>query len=86
MSFSLKHHLLEVYCLRPPCSSVVKNPPAANVRDMGLIPGPGESHMPWSNEACVPQLSSLCSRVRELQLLKPRHLRACALQSAKPLQ
>ena len=27
--------------------SVVKNLPA-NVEDMGLMPGLGESHMPWS--------------------------------------
>ena len=40
---------------------VVKNPPA-NAGDMGLIPGPGRSHMPRSNEACVPQLLILSSR------------------------
>ena len=28
--------------------TVVKNPPA-NAGDMGLIPGPGRSHMPRSN-------------------------------------
>ena len=28
--------------------TVVKNPPA-NARDTGSIPGPGRSHMPWSN-------------------------------------
>ena len=28
--------------------SVIKNPPT-NVGDMGLIPGPEESHTPWSN-------------------------------------
>ena len=28
--------------------AVVKNPPA-NARDTGLSPGPGRSHMPWSN-------------------------------------
>ena len=27
---------------------VVKNPPA-NAGDMGSIPGPGRSHMPWAN-------------------------------------
>ena len=31
---------------------MVKNPPA-NAGDMGLIPGPGRSHMPQSNEAYV---------------------------------
>ena len=31
-----------------PGGAVVKNPPA-NARDTGSIPGPGRSHMPWSN-------------------------------------
>ena len=31
-----------------PGGTVVKNPPA-NAGDTGLIPGPGRSHMPWSN-------------------------------------
>jgi len=28
--------------------SVIKNPPAS-AGDMGSIPGPGRSHMPWSS-------------------------------------
>ena len=31
-----------------PGGAVVKNPPA-NAGDTGSIPGPGRSHMPWSN-------------------------------------
>ena len=31
-----------------PGGAVVKNPPA-NAGDKGSIPGPGRSHMPWSN-------------------------------------
>ena len=31
-----------------PGGAVVKNPPA-NARDTGSSPGPGRSHMPWSN-------------------------------------
>ena len=31
-----------------PGGTVVKNP-LANARDMGLNPGPGRSHMSWSN-------------------------------------
>jgi len=31
-----------------PDGSVVKNPPA-NAGDMGLIPHPRKSHMPWSD-------------------------------------
>ena len=31
-----------------PGGTVIKNPPA-NAGDTGLIPGPGKSHMPWSN-------------------------------------
>ena len=46
-----------------PCGSVVKNLPA-NAGDTGSIPGLGGSHMPWSNSACAPQLSSLCSGAR----------------------
>ena len=44
---------------------------AANAGNMGSIPDPGRSHMPWSNQACVPQLLSLCSRAQEPQLLSP---------------
>ena len=50
---------------------MVKNPPA-NAVDAGSSPGPGRSHMPWSNWARSPQLLSLCSRAREPQLLSPR--------------
>ena len=31
-----------------PGGAVVKNPPA-NAGDMGSSPGPGRSHVPWSN-------------------------------------
>ena len=37
-----------------------------NAGDVGSIPGPGGSHMPWSNWACAPQLQNLCSRAWEL--------------------
>ena len=53
-----------------PGGAVVKNPPA-NAGDTGLSPGPGRSHMPWSNYTRAPQLPSLCSTAREPQLLKP---------------
>ena len=56
-----------------PGGAVVKNPPA-NAGDMGLSPGPGRSHMPWNNEARVPQLLSLGSRACVPQLLKPTRL------------
>ena len=45
-------------------SSAVGGIPPANAGDMGLIPGPGRSHMPRSNEARVPQLLILSSRAR----------------------
>ena len=48
----------------------MKNPRAC-AGDMGSIPGPGRSHMPWSSEALVPQLLSLRAGARELQLVKP---------------
>ena len=47
-----------------PRGAVVKNPPA-NAEDWGLIPGPGRSHMPWSNETCAPQLLRLWSTAYE---------------------
>ena len=56
-----------------PGGAVVKNPPA-NAGDTGSSPGPGRSHMPWSNEARAPQLLSLRSRTREAQLLKTTRL------------
>ena len=71
---------------------MVKNLPA-NAGDMGLSPGLGRSHMPRSNLARAPQLLSLCSRARELQLLRlhattteARMPRARALQQEKPPQ
>ena len=59
---------------------MVKNPPA-NAGDTGSSPGPGRSHMTWSNEAHAPQLLSLCSRAREPQLLG---LRAATTEACVP--
>ena len=53
-----------------PGGSLLKNLPA-NAGDTGSIPGPGSSHMPQSNEACAPQLLTLCSRAPEPQPLSP---------------
>ena len=41
---SIKKNKIEGF----PGGTVVKNPPA-NAGDTGSIPGPGRSHMPWSN-------------------------------------
>ena len=75
-----------------PGGAVVRNPPA-NAGDMGSSHGPGRSHVPWSNWACLPQLLSLCSRARKAQLLSPcattteaRTPRARAPQQEKPSQ
>ena len=75
-----------------PVGTVVKNLPA-NAKDMGSRPGPGRSHMPWSNKARAPQLLSLSSRAHKPQLLSPRATtteacapRARALQQEKPRQ
>ena len=57
-------------CRGFPGGTVVKNPPA-NAGDKGSSPGPGSSHMPQSKEAHAPQLLSLHSRARELQLRTP---------------
>ena len=53
-----------------PGGSEVKNIPA-NVGYTGSIPDPGRSHVPWSSEACVPQLWSLCSEAQKPQLRSP---------------
>ena len=50
--------------------SVAKNLPA-NARNMGSIPGMGNVHMPWDNEADLPQLLGLCPRAQALQEEKP---------------
>ena len=75
-----------------PGGAVAKNPPA-NSGDTGSSPGPGRSHVPWSNKARAPQLLSLRSRAHETQLLSPRATtteahapRAHALQQEKPPQ
>ena len=54
-----------------PGGAVVENPPA-NAGVTGSSPGPGRSHMPWSNYVRATQLLRLCSRAREPQLLSPR--------------
>ena len=57
-----------------PGGAVVENLPA-NAGDMGLSPGLGRSHMPWSNWACEPQLLSLsvwslCSATGEAAIVR----------------
>ena len=66
-----------------PGGAVVKNPPA-NAGDTGSIPGPGRSHMPWSNWAHVPQLLSLHSRARKPQLLKQACLEPVLCNKSSP--
>ena len=70
-----------------PGGAVVRNPPA-NAGDMGSSPGPGRSHMPWSNSARAPQRLSLRSRAHEAQLLSPRATttEACAPRVRAPQQ
>ena len=41
-------HRVYNHCRGFPGGSVVKDPPA-NEGDIGSIPGPGRSHLPWSN-------------------------------------
>ena len=56
-----------------PCGLVVKNPPA-NAGVVGSVPGSGRSHMPRSNEACIPPLLKpvLCNK-RSHCNEKPKH-------------
>ena len=58
---------------------------------MGLIPDLARPHVPWSNEACAPQLlKPRLPKARTLQqekpLLKPRLPKARTLQQEQPLQ
>ena len=62
---------------------MVRNP-SANAGDLGLTPDLGGSHVLWSNLAYLSPPLSLCSRVLELQLLKPLSPRACAPQEKPP--
>ena len=45
---SFSYCQIAFHCRDFPGGALVKNPPA-NAGDTGLIPGPGRSHMPWSN-------------------------------------
>ena len=63
-----------------PGGTVAKSPPAG-VGDMGLIPGPGRSHMPRRGWVHAPQLLSLHSGAREPQLLR---LRATTAEARAP--
>ena len=51
-----------------PGGSLVKNPPAS-AGDMGSTPDPGRSYMSQSNQAHLPQILSLWSKVQMPQLL-----------------
>ena len=53
-----------------PGVSVINNLPI-NAGNIGSIPDPGRLHMTWNNYGHAPQLLSLCSRVKEPQLLSP---------------
>ena len=77
-TFNLKSHWQGF-----PGGSVVKNLPAS-AGDMGLIPGPWRSHMPWSNQAHVPQLLNLCSRAQKPQPWKPVYPRTAPQQESNP--
>ena len=68
-----------------PGGPVVKDP-LANVRDTGLIPGPGRFNMPRNNQACSPQLLSPCSRALKPQWLKPVCRRTSGPQQKQPPQ
>ena len=53
-----RSRLKNICSLGFPGGSVVKNL-RANAEGTGSIPGPGRSHMPWSNKAHTPKLPSL---------------------------
>ena len=60
--------------------------PPAIAGDVGLIPGTGGSHVPWSNRAHVPQLLSPSSGAGEWLLPKPLSPRVCASQREAHIQ
>ena len=68
-----KAWFLRYCCLGFPDGQVAKNLPA-NAGNMGLIPGPGKSHVSRGNKACEPQL------------LRPVRPRAHVLEEEKMLQ
>ena len=68
-----------------PGNSEIKNLPTSS-RYTSSIPDPGGSHIPQSNKTRVPQLLRTYLRSWELQLLKPKYPRTCALQWEKPQQ
>ena len=67
----LRRFCLVIYLLLGfPAGSMVKNL-CSSAEDKGSICDRGRSHMSWTNWVPpTPQLLSLCSRVREPQLLK----------------
>ena len=68
------------------CGPVVKNPPA-NARDVGLIPGLGRSHVPWSNLTTV--LQQLSAHTTTADTHMPRSVlldeRNCCNRECLPL-
>ena len=56
------------------------------MQETNWIPGLVSSHVPRSNEACVPEPLSLCSRDWEPWLRKPACPRAHVSHQEKPLQ
>ena len=65
-----------------PEGTVDRNPPA-NEGDRGSIPGLGRSHMPRSNEACEPQLLSLCSQLENPLLIVTRESLCAAVKTQR---
>lgn len=54
------------------------------MQEIVSIPGPRRSLLPQNSQVHVQQPLSLCSKARELKLLKSSHPRACASQHEKP--
>ena len=67
-----------------PSGPVVKNPPA-NAGHKGSIPGPGRSHMPWSNYAREPQLLSQRTTTTEPAGLEPMLCNERSHHNEKPV-
>ena len=67
-----------------PGGAVVKNPPAT-ARDMGSSPGPGRSHMPWSNKTRAPQLLSPRATTTEAHTSRARLRNKRSHRNEKPM-
>ena len=84
----LRHNNIEIRTINKSTLGIpwwLSGSPPANAGDTVSIPDPGGSHMPQSNQACVPQLLSLSVEPRSHNHRSPRALEP-VLCNEKPPQ